>query len=97
MAKTEIDIRKRTPETEWSGYTLDELRYQRALTTARIEISKELLMMQATQLYKGKLPPHPNKSGMFSRMFSALNMFDYAILAIRIGHKLTGMFRSFKR
>ncbi len=97
MAKTEIDIRKRTPETEWSGYTLDELRYQRALTTARIEISKELLMMQASQLYKGKLPPRPGKSSMLGRMLSALSMFDYAILAIRVGQKLTGMFRSFRR
>lgn len=94
MTKTEIDIRKRTPETEWSGYTLEELRYQRALTTARIEISRELLMLQATQLYKGKMLPHPGRGGIFSRMLSTLSIFDYAILAIRIGHKLTSAFRS---
>lgn len=93
MAKTEIDIRRRTPEAEWSGYTLEELRYQRALMTARIEISKELLMMQASQLYKGKLSPQPGKSGILGRMLSALNVFDYAILAIRIGQKLTRAFR----
>lgn len=96
MAKTEIDIRKRTPETEWDGYTLEELRYQRALTTARIAISRELLMIQASQLYKGKLPPQPGRSGIFSRMLSSLSIFDYVILAMRIGHKLTRAFRIFR-
>ena len=38
--KSTYNIQK--PEAEWDGLTLDEIRYARALTRARIDISKDL-------------------------------------------------------
>lgn len=72
---------QRKPETEWPGMTLDELRYQRALTLARIEIAKELIMIQGNQLYHGKIAGPSQRRGVLGRMLSTLSIVDYAMLA----------------
>lgn len=92
--KTQYNIRK--PEAEWDGLTLDELRYARALTRARIEISKEMLAARTDALLKGRTPGTDSKT-MFGRMVGALNWLDYGLIALRVGSKLSGIFRRKKK
>lgn len=85
------------PETDWPGMTLEELRYQRALTIARIEIAKELIMIQGNQLYQGKVAGPTHRRGVFGRMLSTLSVVDYAMLAFKFSRRLASVYRSFKK
>lgn len=88
--KTRYNISK--PEVEWDGLTLDELRYARALTQARIDISREMLTTRANAIFHGRSNGTGGKT-MVGRMLGALNWLDYGLIAVRVGSKLTGIFR----
>ncbi|MDE7110879.1 MAG: hypothetical protein K2O38_03140 [Muribaculaceae bacterium] len=88
--KTRYNISK--PEVEWDGLTLDELRYARALTQARIDISREMLATRANAIFHGRSNGTGGKT-MVGRMLGALNWLDYGLIAVRVGSKLTGIFR----
>ena len=80
----------------WTGYTLDELRYMRAYTAARIEINRERVHQRVDQIVKtGKNGFTP--SGMLGRVMGAMSYIDLAILAWKISSKSFKLFRSFRR
>ncbi len=79
---------------EWNGYTLDELRYQKALSAARLELQKERMMAQVQKMRETvSLVP---SSGIIGRMFSSLNYVDYGLIAFRIIKRVTGLVRKFR-
>lgn len=84
------------PEAEWDGLTLDEIRYARALTRARIEISKEMISARTSALMSGKSAGTESKT-MLGRMLGALNWLDYGLIAIRLGSKISSLFRRRKK
>ena len=86
-------------EPQWGGYTLDEIRYRRALTMARIQIEKERIGMGARQIYAAKMNRMPGVkgSGIVSKMMSALTMADYAVIGIKLVRKLSSIYKSSKR
>lgn len=86
-------------DPQWSGYTLDEIRYRRALILARIEIEKERIGMGAREIYSSKLTRMPGVrgSGIISRLLSALTMADYAVIGIKLIRKISAIYRSSKR
>ncbi len=61
---------------EWKGYTLEEIRYARAYTAARMELNRERLTARARDMQKNGL-----KLGAFSYI-------DIALLTWRVGRKL---------
>ena len=71
----------------WKGLSLDEIRYQRALTEIRIEISKEKLKTSAQGLTPNSIKGFKSKS-ILSKMLGALSWIDYGVMAITIGSKL---------
>lgn len=71
----------------WKGLSLDEIRYQRALTEIRIEISKEKLKASAQGLTPNSSKGFKSKS-ILSKMLGALSWIDYGVMAITIGSKL---------
>lgn len=80
----------------WTGYTLDELRYMRAYTAARIEINSERIHQRLAQISKtGKKGFTP--SGLLGRVMGALSFVDIAILAWKVSSKSFRLFRGFKR
>ena len=71
----------------WQGYTLEEIRYQRVLTLARIEMEKvKLMSAYQTALHGDKT--QKTAIGIIGRMFGALNYFDYGLIAYRLGRQL---------
>lgn len=88
-----------TDGPQWSGYTLDELRYHRALTLARIEIEKERITIGARQIYSSKMGQIPGMrgSGIISKLLSALTIADYAVIGIKVIRKLSAIYRSSRR
>lgn len=81
-------------KAEWKGYTLDELRYMRAYTAARIEISRGRLKRNFTGLKKA----NPVKSGgMLGKVLGTLSYLDIALVTFRLGSKAFKVMRWFKR
>ncbi len=71
----------------WKGYTLDEIRYQRVLTLARIEMEKvKLVSAYETALHGDKL--QKTTTSIVGRMFGVLNYFDYGLIAYRLGRQV---------
>ncbi|MDE6145476.1 MAG: hypothetical protein K2F96_04290, partial [Muribaculaceae bacterium] len=64
----------------------------RALTQARIDISREMLATRANAIFHGRSNGTGGKT-MVGRMLGALNWLDYGLIAVRVGSKLTGIFR----
>ena len=87
--KTPYNINK--PEVEWDGLTLDEIRYARALTSARIDISREMLAARTNAIMAGRSQGTEGRT-MLGRMLGALNWIDYGLIAIRLGSKISTLF-----
>lgn len=71
-------------KSEWNGYTLEELRYMRAYTAARIEITRDRL-----QRNFGKLKDYGpvSKTGLLGKVLGTLSYIDIAIITYRIGSR----------
>lgn len=90
--------RKALPhETEsWNGYTLDELRYQRAYTSARMEIQRAELQRNISSFSLTGSGPNVN-SGILGKMFNSLGYIDIGIFAFKMGRRIFRIFRRLKR
>lgn len=91
------------PDDNFKGYTLAELRYQRALLLVKREFLREKAIKQAKSVKK-QIPIINGKSplsgitthGVLGRVIGGLNFADYLIIgfqALRIGKKIGGLFR----
>lgn len=90
IKNNKYSIRKDDPD--WSGLTLDELRYARAMTQTRIEITRQIIYLQGRQIFDGQFSGTGSRT-MLGRMFSALNYMDYALIAMRFGSRMFKMFK----
>lgn len=91
MMKTDkYSIKNEDPD--WGGLTLDELRYARAMTQTRIEITRQIIGLQGRQIFDGQFSGTGSRT-ILGRMFAALNYMDYALIAMRFGSKMFKMFK----
>ncbi len=92
-------------ETGFRGYTLEELKYQRALVTLQKEFCRSRLMRNIGNLQKSNpLSPSaaasslPGKVGFIaSKVFSGLNYLDYAMLGFSVFGAVRKVFSIFRR
>lgn len=81
---------------DWQGYTLDELRYMRAYTAARIEINRERLtarMAEITDFNKKSA----GAKGIVGRIIGAMSYIDMAVIVWKISSSAFRLFRSVRR
>ncbi|MDE6309132.1 MAG: hypothetical protein K2L93_08005 [Muribaculaceae bacterium] len=77
----------------WRGYTLDELRYRRALTEVAIEIERDRITQSITDTVPNALKGRSSGPSMMSKVFGALNYVDYAVLGWRLIKMVRGLRR----
>ena len=95
-----------TPEKpEFKGYTIAELRYQRALATLKREYAKEKIVngiakMRSRSIFgkssSTKPGPYNSATSLVSKVLTGLNYADYAMLAFSLfgtGRKIWKFFR----
>lgn len=93
-------------EEDFKGYTLDELRYQRALLLLKKEFLKEKALKE-TKVIKDHIPVLNGKSplnsispsGLVGRVMKGLNYADYLMLGFALfnsGKKIFSLFRKKK-
>lgn len=107
MKKGEIvkssDLQPDHFQADFKGYTLEELKYHRALCLVKREILKERALSEVKAV-KQKIPMVNGKSpmdtmtpkGMVGRVMKGLNYADYLMLgfsAIKAGQKIFSLFR----
>lgn len=74
---------------DWSGYTMDELRFQRMLNMTRIQVEVNALKAQ----YNEAANPNPKVQTFFSRISNSIGYINYFLLAFRIGKKIYSFFK----
>lgn len=95
------------PEDDFKGYSLEEIRYQRALVTLHKEFCRTKIERLGTQL-KNKTPfsssssssssSIPGKVGFVAgKLLTGLNYMDYAMLGFNIFSSARKVFSFFKR
>ncbi len=75
----------------WRGYTLDELRYRRALTAVAIEIEKDRICRSMSETVPSAMKQRSSGASMLSKMLGALNYVDYAVLGWRMIKVIKGL------
>ncbi len=85
---------KKIKNTDWKGYTLEELRYQRALNEVAIEMEKYQLQLMLLERMDAPVTEDRQWRGSFvSKFMRSLSFLDYAILGV----KLVGIGKKIKR
>lgn len=79
----------------WDGYSLEDIRYRRAVNQVKMEMEKERLASVMSRFSSGRTAAVFN-SGLLGRIFSHLSIIDYALIGFQIfqqGRKIFGIFR----
>ncbi len=92
---------------EFKGYSLEELRYQRALTALKKDFCKSKMITNFEKTRKrtfggekGNVSKFVRAGGIASKLFSGLNYLDYAMIGMSLftsGKKIYNFFSSKKR
>lgn len=83
-------------DPEFRGLTLEELRYRRAYTLARIEIEKERLTRDTAGLWNPQIGSW-NLSGLLTTAGGMSRYIEYGLIAWRVGKSLMSIVRRFRR
>lgn len=107
-SKTKSSATSNIPEEkEFKGYTLDELKYQRALLLLKKEFLKEKAIKEAN-LVKERIPvlngssalSHFSSKNILGRVIKGLNYADYIMLGFSVfnaGKKVISLFSRIKK
>lgn len=86
-------------KSKWRGYSLDELRYHKALTLVRMEVQKERILATKQEAMTTAVPH--NFIGAIWRKFTANpSIAKYAMMGLKafsIGRTIYGFFHRRKR
>lgn len=90
---------------EFTGYSLEELRYRRTVTMLRKEFCREKMLNDYNKVRRfNPLSPGPGgftgrkrRSGLFGKIASSLSYMDYALLGFQVFGTARKMFSLFKR
>lgn len=92
------------PPTEFKGYTIEEIRFQRALVALEADFCKTRLMKSWNNIQKinplspESLSPISGKAGGIAlKMFKGLNYLDYILLGATIFSGTRKFFSFFRR
>lgn len=94
---TKTDIIHSQADPQWHGYTVDELRYQRAYLLARTEMTKQRLAEHFRDTTSVLRPGTSGTATLATRILSSISYFDYALLAIKVGRSLFKFTRRMRR
>jgi len=82
-----------TEEQEWSGMTIEELKYRRALALAKIEIEKGVMMNEVHSALN--VTTTKGVAGMLvRRFFGKMTIMDYALIGFKLTKTLSKFWRS---
>lgn len=91
-------------EKKFRGYTLNEIRYQRALAALQREFAKEKIFTQANRIRKRGVFGTGDKQGVMakaggiaSKVLTGFNYVDYAMIGFSAFTTLRKVFKFFRK
>ncbi len=75
--------------SNWRGYTLDELKYERIATLARIETQEEVISAEYQRMRTGNVFLSQN---VFSRVLTMINYTDFMVLGFKLVRSILPLF-----
>lgn len=105
IKKTEDVAKSITNPEKFKGYTLEEIRYQRALVALQKEFCKAKILRNVHSIQKtnpltpsGAIKSMPGKIGFVaSKLLTGLNYLDYAMLGFSLFRSARKVFSFFHR
>lgn len=85
---------KKQKTAEWPGYSMDDLAYHRAITLARIELTKERMAMDVDHIKKGNFFL---SGSWFGRIMKMVNYTDVFVIGMSLWRKLSPLFSRKKK
>ncbi len=91
-------LNKQEPRhTAWRGYTLDELRYRRALVAIKLDIEKERLAGAYQSTFNNSMALNGRGgNGIIGKLNTAMSFFEYGSLAYGMVKKMINIYKNFK-
>lgn len=77
------------PEKEWKGYTLEELRYEQAVSLARIETQGDILAADFERVRSGNFFLNRNT---FSKVLTMINYTDFMVIGFKLMRRIAPLF-----
>lgn len=78
-------ITSQQPSASWKGYSLDELRYQRAVTLTRIEIQKGKMLQQVQSSgINGDFSAKGIAGVIMRKFFGNMSFIDYIFISFKV-------------
>ena len=81
----------------WSGYTIDDLRYRRAVNHVKMEMVREQLRSKAAKVSNFKMLDTFKSNRLIGKILSGFSMLDYGILAFQGVRQATRLYQFFKK
>lgn len=104
MAKKKANSSAPHTQAGFKGYTMDELRYQRALIALKREFSKETVLENVEKLQRnspfsnsGQKSIARNVGGVAGKMIGGLNYVDYLLIGFSAYNSISKIFKFFRR
>jgi hypothetical protein len=88
-------MKHHTSNSNWKGYSLEELQYERALKTVMRDIQRQKVSSDFSNL-KANFIPNTGQA-IATRFVSSFKLFNFVGDACRIGIKLARIYRRFKK
>lgn len=92
---SETSLQQQAPATKrrWEGYTLEQLRSQRAMVQQRIASTQKRVDLRAQQVRSSFMSPTRGMgASLCGRMIGALSYLDWIMLAFSLYKKLAPLF-----
>ena len=80
----------------WKGYTIEDLRYRRAVNQVKMEMAREQLRSKASKIANFQAFGLIKGNGILGQVLSGFSMLDYGILAFQGVKQVSRLYRLFK-
>ncbi len=79
----------------WKGYTIEEIRYKRAVNILKMEVVRERIVSHSTR--RAVTASDTFYGNLVQRLFKSISMAEYAFLAFKGVRQAQKLFRLFRR
>lgn len=92
---TRYDKKERS-RREWRGYTLDEIRYRRAIVSVKLEIEKDRIASVYQSSVGRMFSLGKAESGLTGKINSLFTMVDYGAMAYNLVKKMINIYKNIR-
>lgn len=82
---------------EWGGYTIEEMKYHRALAYTKKEIEKDRIRVRANILFTQTVSSGGIGNARLGKITGKMSVLDYILIGFRLSRKAVTIYKSIKK